>query len=87
MKKIICILLVIVLAFSGCKKEKVLGFDILSGVDTFDPQLASGDSELVIVKNCFQGLLDKDENGALITGAASSSGKSGSALVRVNSTV
>ena len=26
MKKIICILLVIVLAFSGCKKEKVLGF-------------------------------------------------------------
>ncbi len=70
MKKIICILLAIMLAFSGCKKEKVLGFDILSGVKTFDPQLSSGDSELILVKNCFQGLLDKDENGALITGAA-----------------
>lgn len=50
-KKIICILLIMVIAFSGCKKEKSLGFDILSGVDTFDPQLASGDSELVITKN------------------------------------
>ena len=71
-KKIICILLIIVIAFSGCKKEKSLGFDILSGVDTFDPQLASGDSELVITKNCFQGLLDRDEHGALTTGAAES---------------
>ena len=61
-----------VIAFSGCKKEKSLGFDILSGVDTFDPQLASGDSELVITKNCFQGLLDRDEHGALTTGAAES---------------
>lgn len=71
-KRIICILLVLVLVLSGCKKEKVLGFDILSGVDTFDPQLASGDSELILVKNCFQGLLDRDENGALICGAAES---------------
>lgn len=71
-KKIICILLILVIAFSGCKKEKSLGFDILSGVDTFDPQLASGDSELVITKNCFQGLLDRDEHGALTTGAAES---------------
>lgn len=69
-RKFLCILIAIVLAFSGCNKEKSLGFDILSGVDSFDPQLASGDSELIIVNNCFQGLLQRDEHGALTCGAA-----------------
>lgn len=70
--KTVCLLLAVILTFSGCKKDKSLGFDILSGVDTFDPQLASGDSELIIVKNCFRGLLDRDENGAIVPGAAES---------------
>ena len=58
--KTVCLLLAVILSLKKKKKDKSLGFDILSGVDTFDPQLASGDSELIIVKNCFRGLLDRD---------------------------
>ena len=72
MKKYLAIILVILILFSGCKKSKSLGFDISSGVKTFDPQLASSDSELVIIKNCFQGLMDKDRTGALILGVCKS---------------
>ena len=69
-KKLICFILIFCLVFSGCSAPKTLGFDIPRGVDSFDPQLASSDPELIIVENCFQGLLDKDENGTLIPGAA-----------------
>ncbi len=71
-KKVLCLLLVISLLLSGCGKTKTLGFDISAGVNSFDPQLASSDSELVIVQNCYQGLLDKDETGQLILGTAES---------------
>ncbi len=70
LKKIICLALVFMLAFSGCSAPKTLGFDIPRGVDSFDPQLASSDPELIIVENCFQGLLDTDEEGQIIPGAA-----------------
>ena len=70
LKKSICFILVFMLALSGCSAPKTLGFDIPRGVDSFDPQLAESDPELIIVQNCFQGLLDKDENGTLIPGAA-----------------
>ncbi len=70
LKKIICFVLVLSFVFSGCSAPKTLGFDIPRGVDSFDPQLAGSDPELIIVENCFQGLLDKDENGTLIPGAA-----------------
>ncbi len=70
LKKIICFALVLSLAFSGCGAPKTLGFDIPRGVDSFDPQLAGSDPELIIVENCYQGLLDKDENGTIIPGAA-----------------
>ena len=69
-KKIICLVLVLSFAFSGCGAPKTLGFDIPRGVDSFDPQLAESDPELIIVENCFQGLLDKDEHGTIIPGAA-----------------
>ncbi|MBQ4117500.1 MAG: peptide ABC transporter substrate-binding protein, partial [Oscillospiraceae bacterium] len=69
-KKIFCFVIAFVLAFSGCSAPKTLGFDIPKGVDSFDPQLAESDPELIIVENCFQGLLDKDENGTIIPGAA-----------------
>ncbi len=72
MKKLILLILAVLLIFSGCGENKNLGFDISSGVHSFDPQLAKSDSELIIIKNCFQGLLDKDENGALIPGIAES---------------
>lgn len=70
MKRILALALILALLFSGCGEPKTLGFDISRGVTSFDPQVANGDSELVIVKNCFQGLMDKDENGVLIPGAA-----------------
>lgn len=50
-------------------------------MDTFDPQLASGDSELIIVNNCFQGLLQRDEHGALTCGAAEDYKVSGDGLI------
>ena len=70
LKKLICFVLVLAFVFSGCSAPKTLGFDIPRGVDSFDPQLAESDPELIIVENCFQGLLDKDENGTVIPGAA-----------------
>ena len=70
LKKLICFALVLSFVFSGCSAPKTLGFDMSRGVDSFDPQLAGSDPELIIVENCFQGLLDKDENGTLIPGAA-----------------
>ena len=70
LKKLICFALVLSFVFSGCRAPKTLGFDIPRGVDSFDPQLAGSDPELIIVENCFQGLLDKDEHGTLIPGAA-----------------
>ncbi len=70
LKKLICFLLVLSFVFSGCSAPKTLGFDMSRGVDSFDPQLAGSDPELIIVENCFQGLLDKDEKGTLIPGAA-----------------
>ena len=69
------------LAFSGCSAPKTLGFDIPRGVDSFDPQLAGSDPELIIVENCYQGLLDKDENGSVIPGAAEKWGVSEDGLV------
>ncbi len=63
-------ILVFCFVFSGCGAPKTLGFDIPRGVDSFDPQLAESDPELIIVENCFQGLLDKDEHGTIIPGAA-----------------
>ncbi len=70
MKRILALALIFTLLLSGCGKTKTLGFDIPRGVTSFDPQVANGDSEFVIIKNCFRGLLDKDESGALIPGVA-----------------
>ena len=81
LKKMLVLVLAVLLLFSGCGKSKTLGFDIFTGVDSFDPQLAESDSELVIVKNCFQGLLDKDTSGQIILGAAESMDVSDDGLV------
>lgn len=70
LKKIIVLMLIFSFIFSGCSTPKTLGFDIPRGVDTFDPQLAESDPELIIVENCYQGLVDKDENGTIVAGAA-----------------
>lgn len=39
---------------------------------TLDPQTAQTDAELLIIKNIFEGLLRKDENGKIVTGVAES---------------
>ena len=70
LKKTALVVLVICFVLSGCGAPKTLGFDIPRGVDSFDPQLAGSDPELIIVENCYQGLLDKDENGGIIPGVA-----------------
>ena len=70
LKKICFTVFVLIFILCGCSAPKTLGFDIPRGVDSFDPQLAGSDPELIIVENCFQGLLDTDQEGHIIAGAA-----------------
>lgn len=76
MKRIICILmcvLIIVSVFSGCGKDylsEYIYFKLDTAPVTLDPQSASSESELLIVRNLYEGLLRKNDNGAVICGAA-----------------
>ena len=61
-KKLLCLILCIVLGticFSGCdsNEDYVLYFELDSAPKTLDPQLVSGTSEELLVKNLFEGLM------------------------------
>ncbi len=79
--KIINLLLAFVIATSvvGCDStaDARLYFELNEKPKTLDPQLASGDSEMLIVRNIFEGLLRKDESGKIVPGAAQSYEKAG----------
>lgn len=65
----LCVIL-LVPAFSGCKTAdggKTVYWLLSSSPKNLDPQTARGESELNIIKNCFSGLFEKDENGELIS--------------------
>lgn len=72
MKRLLALVAALIMLLSGCGEPTTLGFDINYGVRSFDPQLASTDSELIVIKNCFTGLFDKDENGMVINGLCDS---------------
>ncbi len=77
MKRISTLLLSILLLtgiLSSCSSEDpvVLFFAVDSPAVTFDPQIVSDATASIIVRNCFEGLLRKDENGNIINGAAKS---------------
>ncbi len=79
--KLICILLCLlfIMPFSACSdsKDAYLYFELPEIPQTLDPQLASSDSELLIVRNIFEGLLRKDETGKITNGIADSYTKDG----------
>lgn len=72
-KKVFSILLVVcmLLGFMGCQSEDFkLYYELQSDITTADPQLAQSDSELLLIKNIFEGLFRLDSNGKPVAGAA-----------------
>ncbi|MGI6279450.1 MAG: ABC transporter substrate-binding protein, partial [Acutalibacteraceae bacterium] len=69
----------IISPLAGCYKsdEAYIYFELPSKPATIDPQTAKTDSELLIVKNIFEGLMRKDSNGQTVTGIAQSVEKNG----------
>lgn len=80
-KKIFALLLILSLLIpvTGCSKpeDAYIYFELPSPPLTLDPQIASGDSELLIIKNIHEGLLRKDADGKIVCGIAESYEKSG----------
>lgn len=74
LKKIALILIfsLIFACFSGCNSsdDAYLYFELENTPSTLDPQTASTDSELIIIKNVFEGLLRKDDKGNIVEGLA-----------------
>lgn len=64
-----------VLLLSACGdsyQDAIIYFEIPEKPYTLDPQIASTDSELVIVSNIFEGLFRKNESGAIVCGVSES---------------
>lgn len=64
-----------VLSLSACGdsyQDAIIYFEIPEQPYTLDPQIASTDSELVIVGNIFEGLLRKNASGAIVCGVSES---------------
>ena len=82
LNKAIALFVAVVLCFLtvGCsdKTEKAyIYFELTEKPTTLDPQTASTDSELLIIKNIFEGLLRKNENGKIDYGVAEKYTKKG----------
>lgn len=63
----------ILLLTSGCKgkyKDAYIYFELSQKPLTLDAQTASSESELLIIRNIYEGLLRKDESGKTVCGAA-----------------
>ena len=74
--KFICLILCLILSFllfTGCdgNEDYVLYFELDSTPKTLDPQLASGTSEELLIKNLFEGLMRENAKGEVVKGAAS----------------
>ena len=59
-------------ACANTYQDAIIYFEIPEKPYTVDPQTASTDSELVIVNNIFEGLLRKNESGAIVYGVCES---------------
>lgn len=80
-KKILALVCALALCLLvGCStgnQDAIIYFEIDENPLTVDPQTASSDSELSIVKNIFEGLLRKDQNGKIVCGLSESFTKNG----------
>ena len=68
--KVLSIILIIIslVSLMGCSEkteEAYIYFELPQLPSTLDPQIASSDSELLIVRNIYEGLLRKDEKGEM----------------------
>ena len=75
LKKIMCLIMTITLIFSlfGCSssgEKYILYIELDDQPSTLDPQLASGTSEEMIVRNMFEGLTRIDQNGNVVPAVA-----------------
>ena len=72
--------LLFILTATGCKKDykkSYIYFELSEKPSTLDAQTASFDSELLIVRNIYEGLLRKNENGDIVCGVAENYNKNG----------
>lgn len=70
---VILSLLLIVGTLSGCGgkyMDAYIYFELLEKPKTLDPQTASSDSELLIVRNIYEGLMRKSDDGTIIGGVS-----------------
>ena len=83
MKRIACFLLCLCLilgVFSGCGNDylsQYIYFKLDTAPVTLDPQSASSESELLIARNLYEGLLRKSDSGAIVCGACKDFDKKG----------
>ena len=71
---IVCLMLVAGV-FSGCGnkyEDAIIYFELLEKPKTLDPQTAQSDSELLIVRNIYEGLVRKQGDGTIVNGACAS---------------
>ena len=68
-----------VFSLTGCSdtKDAYIYFELPATPLTLDPQVASSDSELLIIRNIYEGLLRKDSKGKIVCGVAESYEKNG----------
>lgn len=77
-KKFICVCICIMLAvvcFTGCADkymDAIIYFELLEQPHTLDPQTAQSDSELLIVRNIYEGLMRESQSGEIVAGVAES---------------
>ncbi|MBQ8739971.1 MAG: hypothetical protein IJY79_00275 [Clostridia bacterium] len=78
LKKILSATLSLILilgCLSGCGEKYMdayIYFELLEKPKTLDPQTASSDSELLIVRNIYEGLMRKTEDGTIVGGVSES---------------
>lgn len=75
-KKILAAILcfaMIICSLVGCGEkymDAIIYFELLEKPQTLDPQTAQSDSELLIVRNIYEGLMREDEEGSIVGGVA-----------------
>ncbi len=75
---LLSLLMILNLTACGNKTDEAyIYFELPEVPYTLDAQTASSDSELLIVRNIFEGLMRKNSDGKIVTGAAESYKKSG----------
>lgn len=79
--KVICLLLslILILSLVGCDKteDAYIYFELSETPSTLDPQTAKTETELLIVRNIFEGLMRKSSDGKIVNGVTESYEKNG----------